>query len=322
MARCQVTVTRAFAPATWSNLLGHFRKYKSFCKGFALQLFPLTVRNIVPFLQYYSMSVACYSTVANVFSSIKTWSKLYGHVPSDLLLYKCNLLLLGLKRSMVTSVRQMLPITPSILYKLYTCIDFTSTFHVCMWAAMLFLFFTFLRKSNVLPNSSAVFDDQSQVCRKHVSLYSNYMLITVGHSKTNQFGQRSVVIPVAAIPGSVLCPVAAFVRLLQRVPASRHSSPFCYLGPQGRVVLLTYPLFVRQLRTWLRQLGIVHHDLYSTHSFRRGGATLAFKAGVNPQLIKAQGDWASDCYLKYVSLSLDHRLGTTRAMANSIVATR
>ena len=33
------------------------------------------------------------------------------------------------------------------------------------------------------------------------------------------------------------------------------------------------------------------------HSFRRGGATFVLEAKVPSELIKAEGDWRSDCYL-------------------------
>jgi len=42
---------------------------------------------------------------------------------------------------------------------------------------------------------------------------------------------------------------------------------------------------------------------YSPHSFRRGGATFAFEAKVPSELIKAQGDWCSDCYLIYLEMT-------------------
>ena len=35
---------------------------------------------------------------------------------------------------------------------------------------------------------------------------------------------------------------------------------------------------------------------YSTHSFRRGGATLLFKAEVPADKLQLMGDWRSDAY--------------------------
>ena len=243
---------------------------------------------------------------------------MYGYIPSQLLLFKTNLFMSGLKRSLITSVTQKSPITPALLLRLYTCIDVNNSFHLCMWAAMLFLFFTFVRKSNILPVSSSKFDKVKQVCCRDVVCYRDKMFVNLNWSKTVQFAQRKVCIPVSAIPGSTLCPVQAYRKLQTLVPCSYNMSPFCYYDDKGCITTLSYTVFVVQLRQWLQQVGIKNCSQFCTHSFRRGGATFAFQCGVNPTLIKAQGDWASDCYLKYVSLSLQDKLLTTSSMANVI----
>ena len=44
------------------------------------------------------------------------------------------------------------------------------------------------------------------------------------------------------------------------------------------------------------------------HSFCRGGATFAFRAGTPAQFIKSQGDWASEAYLVYLIVSTNDKL--------------
>ena len=43
------------------------------------------------------------------------------------------------------------------------------------------------------------------------------------------------------------------------------------------------------------------------HSFRRGGASDAFKCNIPAALIKLQGDWKSNAYLQYSDIPLDVR---------------
>ena len=136
-------------------------------------------------------------------------------------------------------------------------------------------------------------------------------------SKTIQFRQKQLFIPVCSIPGSVLCPVRAYKLLLSLVPGKCHYPAFCYIS-KGKVVPLLYSEFVTQFRLWLKQLGISHDKLYCTHSFRRGGATWAYQSGVSHELIKCQGDWSSDCYLQYVKLAISDKFATTRKMASCI----
>ena len=50
------------------------------------------------------------------------------------------------------------------------------------------------------------------------------------------------------------------------------------------------------------------------HSFRRGGATFAFRAGTPAQFIKSQGDWASEAYLVYLVVSTDDKLDIMRSI--------
>ena len=67
--------------------------------------------------------------------------------------------MIGLKKNLRTKVNQMRPVSIcSLLLQLYRVIDFHNHFHIRMWAAMLFLFFTFFRRSNVLPTHASSFD--------------------------------------------------------------------------------------------------------------------------------------------------------------------
>ena len=56
------------------------------------------------------------------------------------------------------------------------------------------------------------------------------------------------------------------------------------------------------------------------HSFRRGGTTTACKAKVPIVLIKAHGDWKTDCFQKYVSLSLEDKLLVSAHMKENIMS--
>ena len=56
-------------------------------------------------------------------------------------------------------------------------------------------------------------------------------------------------------------------------------------------------------------------QLYSLHSFRRGGCTWAFKAGVPTDLSQHHGDWSSDCYKIYLAFDFKEKLSVSEAMA-------
>ena len=43
---------------------------------------------------------------------------------------------------------------------------------------------------------------------------------------------------------------------------------------------------------------------YSTHSFRKGAASEAAKAGIQDCQIKAMGRWSSECYTVYTAVKM------------------
>ncbi len=140
--------------------------------------------------------------------------------------------------------------------------------------------------------------------------------VAIVWSKTNQFGERNFVIPLCPVPGSPLCPVTALKRMFRMLPASPSSPAFIF--PVGHTTLsLTHRSFVSYLRFFLRKAG---HDpnLYSGHSFRKGGCTFAHMCNVSPDLLRIHGDWRSAAYQRYLSLPVTHRQRVSQAMASGI----
>ena len=61
-------------------------------------------------------------------------------------------------------------------------------------------------------------------------------------------------------------------------------------------IMITYYRFQKKLRECVGQIGLDPKD-FSTHSFRRGFAILAFQCDIPPEHIQFLGDWCK-CYLK------------------------
>ena len=57
--------------------------------------------------------------------------------------------------------------------------------------------------------------------------------------------------------------------------------------------------------------------MISAHSLRRGGATLSFGCNIPAEQIKARGDWASDCYQRYVNISPEDNMYVARALSTA-----
>ena len=83
-----------------------------------------------------------------------------------------------------------------------------------------------------------------------------------------------------AIPDSPLCPLNAWQNMIRMVPANDDSLAFVF--PNGKPVL--YSNLQTNLKRMIKKTGI-DPEIFSSHSFRRGGATWAFKAQVPAEFI-------------------------------------
>jgi hypothetical protein len=61
---------------------------------------------------------------------------------------------------------------------------------------------------------------------------------------------------------------------------------------------------------------------FGCHSLRRGGATFVAECGIPAFYIKLQGDWSSDCYTRYIALSLEAKLTAPSLMSVGVRSSR
>jgi hypothetical protein len=228
----------------------------------------------------------------------------------------------GIHRSLGRPPKQKLPITPDILAVLYTNLDLSNPQLQAFWAACLVGFFAFLRKSTLLPKTSHIKDSVKALTMGDLELHPDKSLLTlhIRHTKTIQFGQRELLIPISAVQGSFLCPVMAIIRMLSSLPAgnvSKLDPLFSYSNSEGVVSCLTHSTFLRILKSTLTAGGIKPAD-YSGHSFRRGGCTHAFQLGVSPQLIKLRGDWRSNAFERYIDIQFSQHVLFAKALGISV----
>ena len=227
------------------------------------------------------------------------------------------MILRGIQREHGQPTRQKLPITPHILRSIKTQLNLNLSADLTLWAACLVAFFSFFRKSNLLPLSAAGFDKNCHLRRKDVILCSWGVVLVVCWSKTIQFRQKRLLISLPKLPNSDLCPLSALHQAFQQASSADPEGPaFMYIkGTQ--LFPYTYSSFTTKLKSALENCGFAAEQ-YSGHSFRRGGATFAMKAGVPYNLIQAQGDWKSSTYERYLDESFVYRLQTVATMAANI----
>ena len=144
------------------------------------------------------------------------------------------------------------------------------------------------------------------------------LLVNFKRTKTIQFGERRLHIPLLPIKGCPLCPVTVFQRMLELVPAS-HNSPLFLLPVNEHPRILTKSKFIAEFRKILRLAGISDASNYRGHSFRRGAASWAFNSGVPGELIQLYGDWSSDAYKVYLEFDLQSKLRLAQQLRSSML---
>ena len=163
-------------------------------------------------------------------------------------------------------------------------LNFGNPFDICFWAACLVAFFSFFRKSNLLIPVPHQFDPSKHLCVSDVRFSPTGAVLSVRWSKTIQFKQRTLLIPLLRMAGSPFCPSAALMLCINTLSQCDNPMPLFSFPSERGIQPIAYSMFITHLRLCLRKLGL-DPSLYSGHSFRRGGASFAFQCGVPAEWI-------------------------------------
>lgn len=248
-----------------------------------------------------------YSTICNYISAIWSLHDFAGvHPPAKgSFLVKCTLM--GARRLLGDAVLSADPLLPDDLYMLYSHLCKTKMFDLVFWAAVCLMFRCLLRVGHVTKSDHTIH-------RNDVVFTSYGFCLTIRSSKTIQYQERELSIPVIASPGSLLCPVFWLKRYFSRVKVPPHAPLFLDPGSQKP---LSYKSFSTKLKGVINAAQLL--GKYSSHSLRRGAATFLSRIGLPLHDIKTAGDWRSLSVLLYLSGDIKTRLIKDRSVAQSLL---
>ena len=317
-AHTQVYLSQWLAASSDVTYTKYVRYWIQFC---AYYRYPAVHPSEMVLCRYVAhLALTCaYKTIKNYLLGVRIVHKelnLPNPVENKFNLDRC---LRGIRRVKGDAGTRKFAVTPAILARFYPLMDFSQSVELAIFAAMLVAFFGFFRKGNVTIDASQLAENVTffRRCDFKIAPDDSVMWVIVRQTKTIQFFERELRIPLAAIPGSDLCPVQAVRRLFAAVAADPVAHAFSYTSPTGRIVHLTHQLFVARFKALVSQIGL-NASQYSGHSFRRGGATFAFSMGVPGELIQLQGDWRSDAYLIYLVISSSRKVLVSSTMSQAI----
>lgn len=141
--------------------------------------------------------------------------------------------------------------------------------------------------------------------------------LTLRETKTLQFREREHVIFVTGSKGAPLDPVRLYQDYVAAHPAAPTDPFFMFRGADGVLQPLTFDGLASGVKELVALLGL-DPSQYASHSLRRGGASGALASGLAPFFTRFQGDWKSECYLRYYTLGLRDMLRISAAMLSQV----
>ena len=306
-----------FADSTKQTYRSHRKKYLDFCSSMGYSPVPVSTMTLCRYAVFLAKTLK-FNSVKQYLNIVRIlhieWS-----LPNPLQEnFQFSSLMKGIRRSLGDTPCRKFPITPQILLQMLPFLDFSSPLDSCVWAAALLMFFGMFRRANVLTTATS-FDHAKHLRRSDIRFYSWGLSVHIRWTKTIQYKQRDLSIPVPRKPGHPLCPVQALFHALSLTKEASATGPLFVIPGSKRFTPLTPDKFVHYIRQLLSKLGLDAAG-YAGHSFRRGGASWAFSCGVPIDLIRTIGDWQSNAYMAYlkpapnlVLKSLDHMLSMSKS---------
>ena len=167
----------------------------------------------------------------------------------------------------------------------------------------------------MLLKAVAKFNPLKHLRRSDIVFYPGWAIVINRWSKTIQFSQRLLTIPLPLIPGHPLCPYSALQHAFKLVPAPLPGPAFVLPAPSSRgLIPFTYGKFDSLLASVASTAGLDPSRI-SGHSLRAGGATIAFQANIPEELIKRLGDWRSDAFRSYIHIPFKYRMHASHLLA-------
>ena len=304
-----------FAKSTRKNVLSQIRQWLYFSLYFGVEILPASPLSLCLFMELMA-NTSGYRHCKNVLSGVKFLHGATGHVfPEDDFLLQTTLQ--GLKRKLAGTPKQVLPIDPIMLRRMYKFIDTRKMGDLSAWCGFLLAFFCLFRKANLCAKDS---DDSPSVILKRSDIEideeTEQVLVYVNFSKTNQYMHRSHVIPIPRNDDPALDLFTHLKQLFATVKSCPESPALSF----SRNQFINHRSFTERLKVLIKKAGL-DPSLYSGHSFRRGGASYLYSIGGTTLMVQVLGEWSSQIFTRYLSLSIEDRLEAQELIATNINST-
>jgi hypothetical protein len=292
-----------------STYAAHHKNYLKFCDSIGHDALSAVTEELLCAAMIDYVRSHKVTTLPQYISAVANWHHEHslGDLPRNRLFHRVQK---GIHNvfGLSESVQSKTALSLADLQVFYSKMDFSRFHHSRDWLCYVLAFFGLLRIHEYI-GSSLKFG--------HVKVKSWGISITIPFSKTNL--QPVKVRLVRRDPSDMFDPVSAYYRYVQFIPKPlQHPNIPFFLQRADRSIPLSDAEYMETFKHR------VHHYLhkpaanYAGHSFRRGGTTALFLAGVPETVIAAHGRWKSLAYRKYFDAAVNKLLPTAMLYQHAI----
>ena len=322
-------VAYAWAPRTRKTLTSQAKAFKQFVEEAEILYLPLTGEEVCLYTiwLYVIQGLRAPKSIQCYLSAVRALQRRLGLDCVTPTSYgPLGQVVAGLKRPLQHRVKKASPITPTILLNL---LQSSSTTPLCPMqhqtlttfrVLTLLLFQSMLRSSNMIPENRHRFDARYVLKWSNITKVDYGVELTITHSKTIQYGEREHVIPLAASPDPLFCPVTALTSLAKMYGPRyvKEDSPvFLIPTPSGEFVPLKKSEYLGWLRSRLSGMGL-DASKFGIHSFRHGGVQESLLQESNKALVQLASDHSSEAIMGYAQIPPSRRMNLSAKVNMSL----
>ena len=290
-------MSNAMAEGTLKNHRANINKFQRFCKYFKQQSAPPTTDTLVLYLEWLAQKSGTIGTVVNSLSSIKLYCKINNFPVQIFEMFIVKLMMKAVKRTLPFRKNKRKLISPITFKNMLAQTSVLGTSQHVVKLALTLGYMGLLRVSNCMPKTLSQFKPNQHSTFADLNIVNRKLVLTMKWSKTRVNTEEThIILPEVKDPE--VSPVNHYQNMLM---ANKHLNitpkhPML-IFPSGAPILSP---FYNRITKFLAKKTVGTSRGYTSHSFRRSGATFYYAAGATALQLAKQGTWASPQYLTYI----------------------
>lgn len=288
-----------YAQSSLKTRRNQWQQFEVFCARYNLCSLPATEKTLCPFIAHLAKSLE-YTTIVNYAVGVVSYHHFHDKKAPELQHFAVKQALAGMQHARTELPNRRNAVTLERLDVLGRSLHvLPKNVRKMMWVACLTAFFFLLRRANLFETNRSGSTTHLRV--EDVSFQTDVTALDVAVLKSNRYSGSRITILLSLLLESKYCPTFAIRRMLESVSPCKTDALFS-VPCNNSVKALSDRTFNSYLKQVLDTLGVDGRN-WSAHLFRRDGTTFATAIGLSDAPIKAQENWRTNCFQRYISVN-------------------